>query len=336
MGRSLELVRLLADGEVHSGEAIAERLGVSRAAVWKAVRKVRDGLGLAVESTRGLGYRLAAPLELIDAAAIVAALDPAAQGRVARLEVHDSIDSTNARLLAEARDGLASGSVCLAEIQTAGRGRRGRRWVSPFGANLYLSILWRCQLAPVALGGLSLAMGVAVARVLRDAGLSHVALKWPNDVLWQGRKLGGLLLEMAGDAEGPCHVVVGLGLNLQMPPEPGHEIDQPWIDLAAALQAEDPGRDMPGRNALAARMIASLTAALDAFGASGLAPFLADWAELDALRGRRIALHLGERVILGEHAGIDPDGALRLATERGIERFHGGEVSLRLNDESTE
>lgn len=334
MVRPLDLVRLLADGETHSGEAIAERLGVSRAAVWKVARKVRDGLGLPIESVRGAGYRLTTPLELLDPAMILSGLGGSDQARIAHLEIHDRIDSTNARLLARAREGLPSGSACLAEIQTAGRGRRGRQWVSPFAANLYLSILLHYPFAAAALGGLSLAMGVAAARVLRDTGLGEVALKWPNDILWRDRKLGGLLLEMAGDTQGPCHVVVGLGLNLRMPSGAGRDIDQPWVDLAGALDAEGHPVAMPGRNALAGRLLASLTAALERFGNSGLEPFLADWAELDALRGRRVGLHQGGRVILGDHDGVDSDGALRLRTAGGVERFHGGEVSLRLAEDS--
>jgi BirA family biotin operon repressor/biotin-[acetyl-CoA-carboxylase] ligase len=328
MVRDLELVRLLADGGYSSGEALAARLGVTRAAVWKALGRVRERWGLEVESVRGHGYRLAAPLELLDAESILAGLGAQARARVARLEIHTEIDSTNARLMAQARVGAPSGTVCLAERQSAGRGRRGRTWVSPFGANLYLSILWRFPLAPAALGGVSLAAGVAVARAVEGAGAGAgalgLALKWPNDLLWQGRKLGGLLLEVAGEAQGPSCLVVGVGLDLRISARQGSAIDQPWTDLASAL-----GGSLPGRNLLAARLIESLAESLVRYGELGLAPFLADWERLDGLRGHQVALHLGERVQIGEHAGIAPDGGLKLLTERGIETFHSGEVSLR-------
>ena len=324
MDRTLGLIRLLADGGFHSGEAIAAELGISRAGVWKAVARVREQLALAVESVRGRGYRLAAPLELLDAGGILEALSAEGQPTLARLEIHDQIDSTNARLMVEAQAGAPSATACLAERQTAGRGRRGRTWVSPFGSNLYLSLLWRYPLAPAALGGVSLAAGVAVARVLRDSGVPELILKWPNDLLWQRRKLGGLLLEVGGEAQGPSFLVAGLGINLRMPKDQGPVIDQPWTDLAGIL-----GDPLPGRNRLAARLIAALCSALECYGQHGLEPFLADWDTFDGLRGEPVRLLLGERAIEGTHVGIAPDGALRLATAEGVQSYHAGEVSLR-------
>lgn len=324
MGRSLVLVRLLADGGIHSGETIARTLGITRGGVWKAIARTRDQLGLRIESARGQGYRLAAPLELLDARRILEALDGQSSAHLARIEIHDQIDSTNACLMAEAQTGAPSGTVCLAERQTAGRGRRGRTWISPFGSNLYLSILWRYALAPATLGGVSLAVGVAVARVLRDSGVGDIALKWPNDLWWQRRKLGGLLLEVGGEAQGPSFLVAGLGINLRMPADQGQVIDQPWTDLATIL-----GRHNPGRNALAARLIAALYSALDAYGSRGLEPFLEDWDAFDGLRGEAVCLQVGEQSIEGIHSGIAPDGALRLLTGQGVRSYHAGEVSLR-------
>ena len=323
MARPVDLVGLLADGRLHSGEAIAARLGISRAAVWKSMVQVRERYGLEVESIRGGGYRLSAPLELLDAERILAALPSAGPGTVARLEIHDQIDSTNSRLMAEAQGGAPTSTVCLAERQTAGRGRRGRVWVSPFGANLYLSVLWRYALPPAALGGVSLAVGVAVAGVLREAGAEDLTLKWPNDILWRRRKLAGLLLEVVGEAQGPSHLVAGLGLNLRMDPRQGTDIDQPWTDLASALAAP-----LPGRNALAARLIRALSEALERYGQQGLAPFLDDWDSFDGLRGETVSLRLGERLITGTHLGVGPDGALRLDTREGVRSFHAGEVTV--------
>lgn len=324
MDRSLALVRLLADGGIHSGETIAKTLGITRGGVWKAVARTRDRLGLRIESARGRGYRLTAPLELLDARRILDALDGKDGAHLARIQIHDQIDSTNARLMAEAQGGASSGTVCLAERQTAGRGRRGRTWISPFGSNLYLSVLWRYALAPATLGGASLAVGVAMARVLRDAGVGEIALKWPNDLWWRRRKLAGLLLEVGGEAQGPSFLVAGLGINLRMPADQGQVIDQPWTDLSTVL-----GEHCPGRNALAGGLIAALCSALDTYGRLGLEPFLEDWDAFDGLRGETVRLRLGEQLIEGVHAGIAPDGALRLLTDQGVRSYHAGEVSLR-------
>jgi BirA family biotin operon repressor/biotin-[acetyl-CoA-carboxylase] ligase len=313
----------LADGDYHSGEAIARDLGISRAAVWKALHRLSLELGLPIESRRGCGYRLAAPLELLDARAILGVLGELGQGGIACLEIHDRIDSTNARLMAEGAAGAPGGAVCLAERQTAGRGRRGRPWVSPFGVNLYLSILWRYPLAPAALGGVSLAAGVAVAQVLRRCGVRELGLKWPNDLLWRRRKLGGLLLEVSGEAQGPSFLVAGLGLNLRMGEDQGSAIDQPWADLNQALDGA-----LPGRNRLAALLIDALAKALAGYGKTGLTPFLPDWDRFDLLRGEPVWLQLGDRTVAGEHAGIGPDGSLRLRTPDGVRHFQAGEVSL--------
>jgi len=320
----LKIVRLLADGRLHSGEALAEALGISRAAVWKAVRKAGDVLGLSVRSVRGRGYCLDAPLELLDPARILAELDHDTQRRIPRLEIHDDIDSTNRHLMREGHAGAAAGTLCLAERQSAGRGRHGRTWVSPFGANLYLSLLWRYPFGPGELGGLSLAAGTAMARVLEGEGVAGLALKWPNDILWQRRKLGGLLLEVAAEAHGPSLVVVGLGLNTRLGRAQAAVIDQPWVDLETVL-----GPGQVGRNRLAARMAAALIATLERYGGEGLAPFLTDWDRYDLYRGERIDLRLGDRVVTGIHAGIGEHGALRLLVDGSLQIFQAGEVSLR-------
>jgi BirA family transcriptional regulator, biotin operon repressor / biotin---[acetyl-CoA-carboxylase] ligase len=324
METPLHIIRLLADGRCHSGEAIAARLGVSRAAVWKALRKAGEDLGLDIVAVRGRGYRLPTPLELLDAERILAALSAEAQRRIARLEIHDAIDSTNTRLMREAADGAPSGTLCLAERQTAGRGRLGRSWVSPFGANLYLSVLWRFPFGPAGMGGLSLAAGAAVAGALRAAGARDIGLKWPNDVLWQRRKLAGLLLEVAGEAHGPAHVVVGVGVNTHLEPEQGAAIDRPWVDLDQVL-----GCGAYSRNALAAGVTEALVQAMDRFAREGLAPFLADWERYDLYRGEEVEVHWGQQRVHGTHLGLDANGALRLDTESGIETFQAGEVSLR-------
>ncbi|EXJ15526.1 Biotin-protein ligase [Imhoffiella purpurea] len=320
----LALVRMLADGRFHSGEAIAEHLGVTRAAVWKALRRAADRFGLEVESVRGRGYRLPVPLELLDREAILGAMSDAGRNAVSRVEIHDRIDSTNAYLMREAALGMPSGVACLAERQTAGRGRRGRVWVSPFGVNLYLSLLWRFPLAPAALGGISLAVGAVLADLLHAEGVADLTLKWPNDLLWRRRKLAGLLLEVSGESQGPSHLVVGLGINLRMQTGQGDEIEQPWASLEEALQ----GRPCP-RNRLAGKVLDVLAGALDLYGREGLEPFAELWRRFDGLHGEPVRLMLGERVVCGTHAGIADDGSLILETGGGRMRFQAGEVSLR-------
>lgn len=322
--RQLALIRRLSDGGSHSGEAIAREFGLTRAAVWKTLRKTADAFGLDLISERGRGYRLATPLELLDAERIRTTLSDSGRARLSRLDIHPLIDSTNSELMRLATEGAPPGSVCLAERQTAGRGRRGREWVSPFGVNAYLSLLWRYPFAPSNLGGASLAIGAALADVLSGLGAEGVALKWPNDLLWRRRKLAGLLLEVAGESQGPCHLVVGLGLNLRMTAGQGSAIDQPWASLEEAL-----GAATVGRNALVARLLEVLMEALDRYGREGLAPFLTRWRAHDAYLGEPVRLLISERVIEGIHAGVGEDGSLLLDTQDGRRAFQAGEVSLR-------
>lgn len=322
--RRVALIRLLADGRFHSGEALATALGVSRAAVWKHVREIGAQLGLRIDAVRGRGYRLAAPLELLDRDAVARGLSAATAATLAALTVVDTIGSTNAFLLGQRPPRSGLGIACLAEQQTAGRGRRGRPWVSPFGSNLYLSLLWQFELPAAALAGLSLAAGVAVAEALRALGVAEVRLKWPNDVYWQGRKLGGILVELVGEAEGPTRAVIGVGINHRMPAESAALIDQAWVDLATASP-----HALPARNDLVARLLDALVGAVRRFGEAGLAPFLPTWDGLDCLRGREVLVQFGDRAVSGTEVGVAASGALRVATGQGVREFLGGEVSLR-------
>lgn len=257
--------------------------------------------------------------EPLDATAIRAGLSAEASNRLAALEVLASVDSTNTRLLNAAERGRASGSVCLAETQTAGRGRRGRGWTSPPGGNLYLSLLWRFP-ATAPLDGLSIATGIATARALRTLGASDVRLKWPNDVYHDQRKLGGILLESATGLERV--VVAGIGLNVAMPDAAHSAIDQPWTDLATVLGQP------PSRNRLAALLLDRLLP-LHADWPAALPSLARDWAEFDLLLGRPVQLLSGERRLHGIARGINDTGALRLATPTGMQRIDSGEVSLR-------
>ena len=317
------LLGLLADGHFHSGEALGAALDLSRAGVWKLVQSLAD-LGLEVSAVPGRGYRLEHAFQLLDAERILSAVDPAARGRLARVEVLPTVDSTNRFLQSLGASGAPSGTVCLAEHQSAGRGRRGRTWISPFGAALYLSLLWRFPLAPAALGPLSVAVGVLVAEALEELGVEGAGLKWPNDLLWRGRKLAGVLTEVAGEATGPAQVVIGLGVNVHLPPAVGDAIDQPWVDLST-IQG---GR--VDRNVLASRLLERLSIGLDRFSREGFAPFRGAWDRLDLARGRPVVMTLGEGRVAGTCRGLDDSGALLVESQGRTGRYLSGEVSLRL------
>ena len=324
MDLAFEIIKCLSGGGFHSGEVLAARFGVSRAAVWKHLKRVRDEIGMEVHSVRGRGYRLARPIELLDRERVRAAISGEGQARLRTLEIHERIDSTNSYLMSKALSGAESGSVCLAEQQTSGRGRRGRHWVSPFGTNIYLSLYWHFPMSPAELSGLSLAAGIIVAETLEQMGVQGVGLKWPNDVLWDSRKLAGLLLEVSGEHGGPSRVVLGIGMNTMLATEQGQSIDQPWSDLA-----QIPGGREISRNELAGVLIDNLINLLALFEAQGLAPFMSRWQKYDVFSGKHVVLRMGNESIEGVYRGIDDNGALLLERDNVLDVFHGGEISLR-------
>ena len=320
------LARSLADGRFHSGEGLAAELGVTRAAVWKQLKRLTERTGLRVHAVRGRGYRLAEALELLDEQRLRAALPGDVAAQLERIAVLSSVDSTNSFLVRQPHPGIGRGAACLAEHQTAGRGRRGRGWVTPYGAGLALSFAWRFELPLAALSGLSLAVGVVLAEALQQLGLNGHQLKWPNDLHVDGRKLAGILVEAYGESHGPTLVVVGLGLNLRLPQEHAATIDQPWTDLASA--------GLPGvsRNTLAADLLHRLVVACNGYANTGLGDFLRRWEAFDGYRGREVQLTSGNRVVRGRYLGIDDTGALRLDVAGRQELFHAGEVSLRVSN----
>lgn len=317
------LLPLLADGEFRSGQDLADALGVSRTAVWKQLKKLEE-CGLEIESVKGRGYRLQGGIELLDGAQVRAALCPKAADLLTGLDVHETVTSTNALAMQQAEHGAAGGFVCTAEQQTAGRGRRGRQWVSPFASNLYLSLVWEFNQGAAALEGLSLAVGVAVARALAACDVPAVQLKWPNDILYDGAKLGGILLEMSGDAAGVCQIVVGVGLNVSMSSAAAGAIDQAWTDIETITQ----GRH-PGRNALLAALLNELLPLVASFESQGFSPWQQEWQALDAFAGASVVLNTGGQQVAGIARGVDERGALQLETTTGTQSIYGGEISLR-------
>lgn len=323
MNTRLEILRLLADGKLHSGADMGRKLGVSRAAVNKAVRGLIAN-GLVVHGVAGLGYRLEAATTPLDRRRILQLLEKS-ETPVRRLEIVERVDSTNSRLLERALvDADPSGMVCLTEVQSLGRGRRGKSWAATPYANLAMSMAWRFTVGPAMVAGLSLAAGVAVARALEVFGVSDIGLKWPNDIFRAERKLAGLLVDVHGEASGPCTVVLGVGVNCHIDAASARGIDQPWIDLFTITGATT------DRNRLAAVTIQQLYDMFTTFSASGLATYQAEWNHRHLYANRPVRISRDRATFEGTVDGVDEHGALRLrGTDGRIQLFHSGEVSLR-------
>lgn len=319
-----KLLTLLANGEFHSGTELASALGLSRSSVWKQLNGLAE-IGIYYKGVSGKGYRLDRYLELLDHAKITNALDDGSSVLVSALEIYDQLDSTNSYLAQKAQQGAVSGIVCFAEHQTAGRGRRGRDWVSPFGRNIYLSIFWRfAQSGPGEIVGLSLAIGVAVIRALKHLHIADIELKWPNDLYWNGKKLGGILIEVSGEAEGPCSAVVGLGLNMYLSAAEAENITQPWTDLSKVLRQRK-----ISRNLLAATLLNQLIPVLAEFETTGIQGYLEEWRQYDCLKNKSARLFIGSQVIDGIVQGIDDNGLLLLEHPNGhVQTYASGEVSF--------
>lgn len=316
----LPLLRTLADGGWHSGEALAQDAGITRAGLSKRLQKLMQW-GLEIETQPGRGCHLVHPLELLDADLIRGALPPALQARL-NLRVLAGTDSTNTQVLNA--DGANDPQALLAEHQSAGRGRHGRSWHSPFGTNLYLSLAWSFAQWPAALTALPLATGVATADALDELKLANLRLKWPND-LWCGdAKLGGILIEQRGESGGACRVVIGLGLNVAMRSATTAHIGQPWTTLAEQLGSA------PSRNALAGRILGHWVAMLERFARDGFAPFEPRWRALDLLRSRAVTLALPEGTVHGIARGVDESGALLVDAGETRRRILSGDVNLRV------
>ena len=319
-----KILSLLADGEFHSGTELAELLGVSRSAICKQLSGLA-ALGVHHSAVSGKGYRLDKPLELLESSKINAVLNDQNKVLIPTLEIHDSLDSTNSYLMEHSRNNAESGFVCFAEHQTAGKGRRGRQWVSPYGSNIYVSMLWRFQQGGItSTAGLSLAIGVAVIRALKLYGINDVGLKWPNDIYSQGKKLGGILIEVSGEADGPCAAVIGLGLNLFLPEHQAQTITQAWTDLTQ-ISGEIPVL----RNQLAGTLLNEMLAVVNGFEMDGIKAYLDEWRSYDCLKGKAATLFIGQQQIEGIVEGIDDKGLILIKKPDGlVQAFASGEVSF--------
>lgn len=320
------ILGLLADGQFHSGTELAGALNISRSAIWKQLNSLTD-LGLHYSAVSGKGYRLERPLVLLNQTQILAAVDERIQSLINAFDIFDQLPSTNTYLSERTLENAPSGAVCFAEQQTAGKGRRGRHWVSPFGSNIYLSILWHFQVSPMAISGLSLAVGVAVIRALKHHYTETFQLKWPNDIYHQDKKLGGILVEVSGESDGPCAAVIGLGLNIYLPETEAAAITQQWTDLTQIT-----GQQQINRNALAGTLLNQLLLVLAEFEVCGMAEYLNEWRTYDCLKDKIATLFIGQHSYEGIVQGIDDQGLLLLTRPDGnTQAFASGEVSFSNN-----
>lgn len=314
------LLKLLADGEFHSGEYLGGELGISRSAVWKKLQQMEAETGVEIHKVRGRGYRLASPLFLLDRQW----LQDSQSDVDWSIHVYDTIDSTNAEAMRLVAFGSPLPLLILAEQQTAGRGRRGRKWVSPFAENLYYSVALRIDGGMRQLEGLSLVVGLAVLKTLHEAGVKGAGLKWPNDILVGQCKLAGVLLELTGDPADVCHVVIGVGINVNM--RTVEEVDQAWTSMAL-----ESGINFD-RNHVAARLSVHLHDYLVAHREKGFGAFQEEWEANHLWQNQPVMLLAASDVIEGVVVGIDTVGALRLRVGEQVKVFSGGELSLRLRE----
>lgn len=311
------LLRLLADGHFHSGEALGRSLGLTRAAIWNAVKQAEE-LGVEIFSVRGKGYKLAQPVDFLEQKIIAELV-----GNDFAVEVLPSSPSTNTHLMQRAAQGAASGSCVAAELQTAGRGRRGRTWFSGLGNGLTFSLLWRFGMGAGSLGGLSLVAGVALVRALEELGFAGIQLKWPNDLLFEGRKLAGILIELQGEMQGPTTAVIGIGLNLHLPDSARSSIDQPVADLAEIGA-------LPSRSVILATLLRHLGQVFHQFEQEGFPPLREEWQSRHAFHGHAVKLLLPDGSIRPAVIhGVAEDGTLLADAGQGNQRFSSAEISLR-------
>ena len=325
MKSSYSLLQHLSHEQFISGNALGSALGVSRAAVWKMVKHCMDVTGVDIFSVKGKGYCLAQPLELLSEAVIRQHLSASCHDCVAKIEVVSRCDSTNTQLHRRGA-GLDSGTILFAEQQTAGRGRNGRSWISPFAQNLYFSMYWRSNLPIMALSGFSLALGVVVLRGLKELGfVQEIGLKWPNDILYQGAKLAGFLVEILGEANGTASLIIGVGINVKMDKLQGELIDQRWTDLSTINDAI-----CLSRNSLAATMVNQICILQEVFSAQGFQSYREEWIAHDCFHRLPVDLFTSDGIIQGIEDGVDESGALQLIINGEQHKIYSGDVSLRI------
>ncbi len=305
-----------------SGQELADVNNVTRATIHNCIQKIA-ALGIEVDRVRGLGYRLKHPLDLLSKKDILNNLPDCVRNGCVETHCLQEVDSTNKFAASMDLPGVGSYSVVLSEMQTAGKGRRGREWVSPYAANLYLSIVWPLQRPLHEAGILSPMLALKILQCLESLGIPDLGIKWPNDIYWQDKKLAGILLELVGDAAGECAVVVGIGINVNLPNSAADNIDQPWVDIKTAS-----GLNMD-RSELVSKLLNKLLPMLASYEHKGFAAYRKEWQEKDFLADETVVVTMGANKTVGTARGVSERGALLLETNHGVQEIHGGEVSVR-------
>ncbi|HQV79702.1 MAG: bifunctional biotin--[acetyl-CoA-carboxylase] ligase/biotin operon repressor BirA [Agitococcus sp.] len=318
----MELLLLIADAKFHSGEALAQQLGVSRTTISKKIKHWQQ-CGLDIDVVHGKGYRLQQPIEWLNQQAIWQAIPQHIQASIHHLDIQAIVSSTNDVVAQQLQNQKKSGMVCIAEMQQAGRGRRGRTWFSPPAGTFYGSVGWLFSDGFQVLEGLSLAIGVAVIEALESCGVHDLSLKWPNDILWHGKKLGGVLIEVNAEMDGVCAVVVGVGVNLSLPQAIKQQIQQPSVDIK-----EITGQRV-NRHQITAALISHIVSLLQGYAQQGFNAWHKKWQSYDALYGQEVEVLGLAQAITGTAQGIDKQGAFIINTATGLQFISGGEVSLR-------
>ena len=321
------LIALLSDGRFHSGETLASELDVSRNAIWKQIQSL-EGLGLEVFAVHGKGYRLREPIELLNRDAIVGRLDASAAEKIQSIELLQETDSTNTRLSSRPATRPGFASVCIAEYQSGGRGRLGREWSSPYASGVLLSMGWCFSETPPMIQALSLATGVGIRNALSKSGIAGVGLKWPNDLVCDAGKLGGILVELQGEAGGPAFVITGVGINYRLTDQTRNAMANIQVTDLCSLG----GDDTPGRNDVCATLVNAMIDVCAQFEQNGFERFVSDWRAADAYRDLPVSVIRGEKTVAGVARGIDDDGALLVEIDGDIRRYVSGEISLRVAD----
>jgi len=319
-----KIIDVLADGKFHSGEILANQFKVSRVSIWNAISEAEQ-FGIEIHSVRGKGYKLTHAVELLDESSIKRAIGE--QANFFNIEVMDTTTSTNSVMMQRASEGLPHASCIATNIQTAGKGRRGRKWVSELGENLTFSFLWRFNQGAAMLSGLSLVVGIALIRTFKQLGINHALLKWPNDVLIfhekAYKKLAGILIELQGDMDGQSLAVIGIGINLNISKKQIKKIDQPAIDLQTIIQ------ESMNPNNLIALIIKELARVLSEFELNGFSSLKEEWVMSHAFHEKVISITKGDgQNLIGKVIDISAEGSLILQTNQGQLNFSSGEVVL--------
>lgn len=315
----IETLKILSDGNSYSGEEIGKRLGIGRAAIWKIISQLREK-GLQIESVKGQGYKLLDNVEMLDENTIKADLKDNSFDEIITL---NQTASTNSYLSSQFTDSTKN-LACIAENQTGGRGRNNRSWISPFARSIAMSVRWHFQTLPSGISGLSLAVGIAVANAMHNIGIENAMVKWPNDIYINNSKLAGILIEISGEISGPCSVIIGIGINLQLTEEEKSQIDQSCTAIYEHTQQRI------GRNRIIAELLNSIAAVMSIFADKGFSSLLTQWQKYDLLKNREVTLITHNNQENGVALGVSKDGALQV-TVNGEERlFYSGDVSLRL------